>query len=196
MATILDIRQLSELKIVTIDEKNQVTISARDSSPLPLTPKEASQLHTFLSVNEPRLEAACGGIQIQDRLLVWESSHGKMLWFPLYASVWPTVERNPGRAYLFAGTVPEVGVHYGGLTSDGSQFMLIPSELHDMRFRELLVEACRKQVGGDNLYLLASVVSTEEILDDPISAHPSQAAEAAHEGARQVDYWLQIARPK
>jgi hypothetical protein len=199
VATILDIRQLSELKIVTIDEKNQVTIAARTGSPLPLSPWESCKLQTFLFENDPRLTAACGGLPLNERILICSPDEAWPMLRETYQKIiWPGLKKRPGRASVCGVLVghEERGFHYGGFSPDGKRCVFIPGTLYQLRYRELLMAGCREQLlkeAADNLYLLAATMDTEELLDDPVSEHPSLIVQAAREQALDVAYWLRFA---
>jgi hypothetical protein len=187
-------------KVATIDESNQITIVAHFGDSLPLTPGESRQFQAFLATNEARLTAACGGMPLRERIRVWTPEDAKVAINESYhTTIWPVLQKHPGRASI-CGTLtkgPWPGFHYGGFSPDGTLFVLIPSSLHEARYRELLLAMCAARLPSDeegpDLLALAASIDTEERLDDPADGRPSVLVAAAHAQTLDVSYWLELA---
>lgn len=198
--TIIDLRLLGGHKVATIDDAALVAIVARFGDPLPLTPGESREFQVFLATNEARLMEACGGTPLRERIRVWRPEDAKAAIDANYcAAFWPVWEKHPGRAGI-CGTLskgPWSDFHYGGFSPDGTLFVLIPSKLHEARYRALLLALCAARLPsseeGIDLLALATSIDREERTDDPADGRPSLLVASAHEQALDVAYWLELA---
>lgn len=199
---IIDLQKLSGEKVALIDTSAQLTIAARDGSPLPLTAPEARQFQAFLSRNELRLMAVCGGTPLKKRVRVWRPGDVASVMAEIYrTTIWPVLERQPGRASICGALTDTTDktFWYGGFSQDKQVFVLIPSALYEIRYRELLVQSFVKQLGPDldgDPFFVASSIEREERWDDPDGGRSSLLVGAAREQALDVAYWLQLAGPE
>lgn len=196
--SILDLRRIGPLKVATIDDQATVTIHARTGLALPLAPGESCLFQAFLRTNELRRVAACGGTRLSERILVWKPEEAKMAIDEIFCRLlWPLIERRPGRASI-CGKISvgqQTDFYYGGFAPDRSAFVLVPDSLREMRYRELLIALCQRELceQANDIHTLAAFVQDEEDADDPAGERCSPLAEAAREEAVHVPYWLQLA---